>query len=394
MNITTRTIESLQYTKQGNAAQYHFDDKLKGFGIRVYPSGRKSFVFAYRNRTNSKRFLTLGEYPSMKAHEARELAEARYYEVKQGGDPQATKQDQRDEITFQTLADRYLRHFEDRKKSWRKDDERLRRHILPTLGNRKLSEITIGQLQGLQTKLLKPHPDTKKKLSKATVNRCSALIKHMLHMAEKWKLIKDSPARHLALFREPPPRDIVLTTDQCKRILAACDEEENKHAAALFKLAMVTGRRVGEFIHAKWKDLDLDNARLTIQDTKANERQHVHLNSLAIEVLESLPRIQGNPHIIAGSAKGKPLYTYIKAWKRILKVAKVDYIPVHGLRHNYASMLVAAGEPLEVVGHLLGHKSSITTRKYAHHRPEQLLKTTEQFATVINMEAERGKRRK
>lgn len=399
MKITNRTVDALQYTKKGKAntdpktgrtrkaypAQYAFDEELKGFGVRVYPSGQKSFVFIYRNQANTKRFLTLGDYPSLKAQQARELAEKHYYNVKQGIDPQAQKSINKEEITFAELAKRYVEHGKAHKKSWAKDEERLRLHILPALGKRKLSEITLAQLQKLQQ-------DLKETLAPATVNRCFALIRHMLNMAVKWGLLAKSPARHVTLFREPPPRDIVLSPEECKRILKACNEEPNQYAAALFKLAMLTGRRVGELINAKWKELDIGRSRLTLPDTKANEQQHVFLNPKAIEVLENLSRIVGNPYIIAGIAPGKALYTYTKAWKRVLARAEIEYFPVHGLRHNFASTLVAANIPLETVGHLLGHKSGLTTRRYSHHHPDHLQKATQRFADIIDLEKERGKK--
>ena len=155
---------------------------------------------------------------------------------------------------------------------------------------------------------------------------------------------------------------------------------------------MFTGRRTGELLSLKWNDIDLENFRATLQDTKANERQFIILNEPATAIFRALPHLEGNPYVIAGAAKGKPLNFYVRAWKRILKRAKVNYFPPHGLRHNYVSMLIAAGEPPDVVGHLVGHKSSITTRKYLHHMPDNLRRTTDQFANVINFKVEKEKR--
>ena len=131
---------------------------------------------------------------------------------------------------------------------------------------------------------------------------------------------------------------------------------------------------------------------MTIPETKPGERQFVFLNEPAAEVLHGLPRIDGNPYIFVGGVPGKPLNSYQRAWKRILIRAELDFFPPHGLRHNYASMLVAAGVPLETVGHLLGHKNSITTRKYAHHRPDELHRAAETFAEIIDFKSEQAKR--
>src|SRR3954466_2055506 len=64
MNLTKRAVEQLSYAKQGGAADYRWDDKLKGFGVRVYPSGRRTFLITYRNAQGTKRFLSLGDWGS------------------------------------------------------------------------------------------------------------------------------------------------------------------------------------------------------------------------------------------------------------------------------------------------------------------------------------------
>ena len=386
MKITNSTIKQMQYEKTGNKADLRFDDELRGFGVRVYPSDRKSFFISYRNSSGTKKRHTLGDFGSLTATTARRLAQDKLADVRGGTDPQADRQAQRHQMIFNELADRYLDHHEGRKKSLKDDRQRLRDHIRPVIGPRKLSEITLAQLERLQRKI-------RDKTSPATSNRCVALMKHIFTTAGKWGLLEASPAQHLSMFREPPPRDIVLKPDECRRILEACDADENIFAAALFKLAMFTGRRTGELLSLKWSDIDLENYRATLQDTKANERQFIILNEPASAIFRSLPHMAENPYVIAGAAKGKPLNFYVRAWRRILKRAKVDHFPPHGLRHNYISMLIAAGEPPDVVGHLVGHKNSMTTRKYLHHMPDNLRRTTDQFANVIEFKAEKEKQK-
>lgn len=398
MALTKDAVSKLKYTKEGRQktngetaypAQYLWDDKIKGFGVRVFPSGKKSFLVTYRNAANTKRFYTIGNFPDITVDQARKLAQQKLLEVSSGDDPQAIRKSRKDEMTFEELAADYLANYsKERKRSYKDDHQRLRDHLLPALGKRKLSEITLTMLQKHMRKLF-----DEKDLAPATVNRCIALVKHMFTMAMRWQIVEASPAQHLEAYKEPPPCDVVLSPDECRRIIEACDKEENPFAAALFKLALYTGRRIGEIRNARWEDVyfhsDEDNeyVRLTMRNTKSGEQQHVFLNDLAREVLDSLDRVAGNPYIIAGAAPMKPLQTYSKAWRRVLKRAEVSYFKPHGLRHNYVSMLVAAGEPMDVIGHLVGHKNSGTTKKYAHHRPDGLRKTTERFGQVIEMKA-------
>ena len=385
MKLTNATIKAMVYEKANNNADLRFDDDLRGFGVRVYPSGRKSFIVSYRNATGTKKRHTIGNFGEFTATEARRLSQDILANVRRGNDPQSERQEKRGEMNFAELAERYLEYARDRKRSYKDDVQRLRDHVLPTLNHKKLSEINLRQLQNI-------HTSVKKKLSPATANRVAALIKHVFTMAGKWSLLTDNPAQHLTMFREPPPRDIALPPEDCRKLIDACDKDDNVFAAGLFKLAMFTGRRVGELLNAKWDHVDLDTGVLTLPLTKAGERQFVYLNEPAAAVLRTLPHLEGTAYIIAGSVPGKPLNYYRRAWKRILKDAGLDYFPPHGLRHNYASTLVAAGVPIEQVGHLLGHKNAETTRKYAHHRPDHLRKAAETFSEVIDFKTEKEKR--
>ena len=386
MNLTNTAIKHMTYEKANNKADLRFDDDLRGFGVRVYPSGRKAFFISYRNESGTKKRHTIGDFGVFTATSSRKFAQDLLAETRRGIDPQVDRQDKRDELTFEELADRYIEEYSKVKnKSWKDDAQRLRDHLIPAIGKRKLAEITLTQLQ-------KIHARIKNEKSPATANRVAALVKRVFTIADEWNLIDKNPSTKLKMFQEPPPRDIVLTPDQCRLLIDACDADENVFAAALFKLAMFTGRRVGELLGAKWTDVNLDTAVLTLPTTKAGERQFVYLNEPAAAVLRTLPRIHDNPYIIAGQAKGKPLNFYRRAWNRILERTDIEPFPPHGLRHNYASMLVAEGVPLETVGHLLGHKNSITTRKYAHHRPDHLHRAAETFTDVIDFKTEQEKR--
>ncbi len=187
MNITERNVKTLAYSKLDNKADLRFDDTLKGFGVRVYPSGRKSFIVAYRNSAGRKRRMTLGDHGSLTVRQARDMAQDVRAQVRSGEDPMSDKQARRQEMTFEELAERYMDHARDHKRSWKDDRQRLRDHLLPTLASHRLSEITLSQLQSI-------HRRVKKNLSPSTANRCAALVKHVFTLAEEWRLIDASPA--------------------------------------------------------------------------------------------------------------------------------------------------------------------------------------------------------
>jgi hypothetical protein len=117
MRIIKSSVDRLTYEKSGRAADYRWDDQLKGFGVRIYPSGRCAFVVTYRTETGTKKFLTLGNYGNLTVDEARRLAKDKLHDVQHGRDPQTERQEKRHEMTFDELADRYLDHFKARKRS-------------------------------------------------------------------------------------------------------------------------------------------------------------------------------------------------------------------------------------------------------------------------------------
>lgn len=383
--LNKTVVEQATYEKTGRAAQYLFDNKLTGFGLRIYPSGKKTFVVTFRTHANTKRFIKLGSFPETTVEQARALANGHLDAVRKGRDPQAELAEKRSEQTFDAFADWYLAHVEHRKKTSAKDSERLRLHIRPVIGKRKLSEITPAMLAKL-------HDNVRKLRSPATANRCAALLKHMFRLALDHRMLLASPSDTLKLFREPPPRDIVLTRDEVVAIFGACDADPSPYAGALFKLCALTGRRVGEWLALQWTDVDTERREVLFRDTKAGEPQRGYLSPEAASILRALPSIDGNPYVIAGAKPKAPLRDYKRAWKRILRRAGLPAMPVHGLRHNWVSTMVANGQQLDVVGHLVGHKSPLTTRKYLHHRPHTLHRVADEIDNVVSMDAARQQR--
>jgi integrase len=386
MRLAIRTIEQLPpYRKAGNAADLHFDDELKGFAVRVYPSGRKSYLVQYRTRTGQTRRLSLGDVGILTPTEARDLAREHLASARKGFDPAAERRNARAELTLAQFAVQYEATQAHRKRSWKDDKRCIERHILPALGGKKLSEITSPDIERLQRTLqakaaAQPLRGREKSaaeprqrsrggtLANATVNRIIAVLKHMLSVAERDKLISSSPGRSVKMLRPAPPRDVVLSAEESSGILSACDSEPSAYAGGLIKTALLTGRRIGELRVAKWEHFDAARRLLQLPETKAGERQFAYLNASAVAVIEKLPKLEGNPFVFAGERPGQPLINYAKPFRRILKRAGVSHIPVHGLRHNAASQMIASGVPMKAVGGLLGHKDSRTTERYAHNR--------------------------
>ena len=136
MNITKTAVQIMSFAKEGNAADYRWDDHIKGFGVRVYPTGRKSFIVSFRNSGGQKRFHTLGNFGVLTVDQARRMAKERLAEVLNGNDPQADRVAKRIAATVSEICDRYLeQHAQAKKKpsSVKQDKRMIEKHIRPEL---------------------------------------------------------------------------------------------------------------------------------------------------------------------------------------------------------------------------------------------------------------------
>jgi integrase len=106
----------------------------------------------------------------------------------------------------------------------------------------------------------------------------------------------------------------------------------------------------------------------------------IHLNAPALALLQTIPRIEGNPHVICGDKPGQHLVNLEKPWRRICKAAKLDDVRLHDLRHSFASVAASGGQSLVVIGKMLGHSQLATTARYAHLADDPVKAASESWA--------------
>jgi integrase len=178
----------------------------------------------------------------------------------------------------------------------------------------------------------------------------------------------DNPARGV---KKPPVRTLerFLSEEEIARLAGALDDEAqatgSPNAATAIKLLLLAGCRRGEILGLKWQHVDFERRCLRLPDSKTGAKV-VYLNAPALALLQELPRVEGNPHVIAGATKGGPLSGIDKVWFRVRKKAGLIDVRLHDLRHSFASVGAIGGLSLPVIGALLGHKHAATTARYAH----------------------------
>ena len=149
--LTKRVVDALRPDPAGAAEVYAWDSELKGFGVRVLPSGASTFVLKYRNTEGRQRKLALGRVGTLTPEQARAIARERLVEVARGGDPSAERHARRGSMTVAELCDLYLAEAAGRVKAstLAMDRSRIERHVKPLLGRRTVPSLTPEDVAGL-----------------------------------------------------------------------------------------------------------------------------------------------------------------------------------------------------------------------------------------------------
>jgi integrase len=161
-------------------------------------------------------------------------------------------------------------------------------------------------------------------------------------------------------------------------------------AVAAIRLLILTGARLREILHAQWRHVDFERGILLLPDSKTGKKP-VYLSAAALSILSALPRIEGNPHVIAGAKDGAPRVDLKKPWAAVTGAADLEGVRLHDLRHSFASIGAGASMGLPVIGKLLGHSQAATTHRYAHLDADPLRRAADTIGATITAAMERGK---
>jgi integrase len=383
-----------------------WDSKMPGFGVRVRPTGTKSFVVVYRagaGRGAPVRRYTIASVGKIAPEKARRRAQAILGAVAHGLDPASDKATERGTPTVAELADRFMaEHVESKRKS---GTAAFYRHVLtkivkPELGAAKADKVTRAQIARLHAKL---------KGTPFQANRAVAVLGSMYAFAGRIGVVPEgtNPARRVDKFKEHR-RERFLTGEELERLGSAIREAETKgipwavdegkpaakhlpkprnrftkidpFAAAALRLLLFTGCRLREILHLKWEHVDLERGLLFLPESKTG-RKTIILNAPTIAVFSGLDRV--GPYVIPGADPETPRADLKRPWEAVSRRAGLTGVRVHDMRHTYASFGAGGGLGLPIIGKLLGHSQAATTARYAHLDNDPLRRASESIAGRI-----------
>jgi integrase len=377
---TKAALDKLPAHVQGSkSSNYELTDPQTAcLKLQIGTSGRKFFWFRFTYR-GEKLAVKVGEFGPMSIEQARAAAQQHRATLDLGGNPQDARQQVKSMPLVREFADEYIEQAKLTKITYKNDIAKFRDHVLPVIGDLRLSDVAPRDIQMLLGSL-------KGTLSPATVNRVHALLSVFFNLAVSWNRISHSPCANLKKLKESNKKDRFMSAEEVRRILAAAPLDMNPVAAHAICALILTGLRREEILQSRHEhlNLDLEKGSLYLPKTKNGRSRHVVLNDAAIAVFKSAPRVADSPWIFPGKDPMKPLNNPTKAWHRILAAAKVERCRLHDCRHAFASMLVNEGASLYQVQLLLGHASSVTTQRYAHLASSTLRNTSQLVSNLVN----------
>jgi integrase len=382
--LTDKIVNTLPLPPKGNVIVYDAADRqgrdwVPGFGARVTAGGSRSFIYNYRTAAGRPRRLTIGALPVWTTEAARAEARELALQVKKGADPLSEKEALRKAETVAQLCDQFLEHHVAGKRT-EADYKAMVEQIRDEFGALKVAAVTSADIQRFHRKITLRGTRSSRG-SPIRANRLVSTARRMFNFAIKQQWRTGNPAVGIERNRETK-RERYLEPNELARLLAALDQYRDQSVADRFRLALLTGCRIGE-TDARWAEFSEDFAVWTkpASNTKQQKDHCIPLNAAARQLVARISRTSKIDTVFP------PLhYSNLRRhWANICAAANIRGLKIHDLRHSFASTLINKNVPLPTIGKLLGHSSVSTTERYSH-----LLRDTLREATELAGEALSG----
>lgn len=385
----------------------YWDMSLPCFGLRVSPSGSKTFIIKYRNQHNKIRWYKIGNCPPMTLEKARTEAREQLQNVSHKQDPAKDKEDAKNAKTVAELCDLYMAEGVNHKKqsTITIDRGRIETHIKPLIGKEPVASLTQGQVIAFMNDIIKgdkirrvrksgkPRGVSRVSGGPSTASRSVQLLGAIMEFAIRHHLIKENPAHNIELPKSKH-REVFLTEEEigCLGQILSRPQWRDLHKAHcdIIRLLLLTGCRRREITNMRWDEVDFINQVFRFQDTKTGPQNRI-FGKGALHLLRELEKNKTSDWVFPSTRGDGPITNPLKPLKAMLQTKNDEGKPVlnkpnltiHALRHSFASMGAQMGIHEDIIGLILGHKRRSVTGIYIHTIDKTLINVADRISLKI-----------
>jgi integrase len=363
-----------------------WDDELRGFGVRFKPTGAGAYIIQYRNAEGRSKRLTLGSVAELTAEEARKLARNQLSGVAQGGDPVAEKRAARTASTVADICDWYLEKAESgellgrrrrpiARKTLALDRSRIKTHVLPLLGDRKVQSLTLADIERFQADVVAGKTAKPRKGrggittgGAGVAGRTVGMLHTIFEQAARLRLISHNPAKSVRKVSTDNKVERRLSLGEIAALGKAIQQadQESPVALAAIRLMLLTGFRRMEVLMLERSWIDPEAPCVRFPTTKSGAQLRA-IGKPALKLLLVQPRGQNeNPYVFPAEVGDGHFVGVVRVLQRLCLAAELRDVTPHVLRHTFASVAGDMGFSELTIAGLLGHTGRGVTQRYVH----------------------------
>lgn len=405
--LTKRIVDSLRPLPDRDV--FAWDGEIRGFGVRVKPTGVKTYFVQYRNADGRTRRLVIGKHGILATDQARDQGRQRLAEVSKGEDPSAKRHAARGGMTVAEVCDWYLtegragrllgRNRRPIKASTLDGDEgRIKVHIKPLIGAQPVKGIILADVEKLQAEIAAGRSAVRAKRrgrggqtkgGAGIAGRTTSTLRSLLGHAKRHGLLETNPALGVRVIasnrklRRLSRDELVLLGTTMTTM-----EQEGEHPKGIgaIRTMLLTGFRRLEVLgmHRAW--IRAEEHSVCLPDTKTGQQVRI-IGQAAIDLLVGQPVQEDSPFVFPADWGDGHFIGVVRILDRVCARAKLEDVTPHVLRHTFASIAAVLGFSELTIAGLLGHASRGVTQRYIHLDSALVLaadRTAAEIATLIS----------
>ncbi|MFZ5692179.1 MAG: tyrosine-type recombinase/integrase [Pseudomonadota bacterium] len=402
--LTKRVVDAAEFREKDYVI---WDDDLPGFGLRVFASGKCSYVIQYRSAGRSRRY-TIGLHGVWTPELARKEAKIQLGRVAQGDNPAEERQLDHKAITVKELCDLYLNDLKaglilgkggrpKKATTIVTDTGRIHRHIIPLIGTRRVKDLVKADINKVLKDIMagktRVSVKTKKLRGKAivrggagTATRTVGLLGGILTYAVEAGIIEINPAHGI---RKPKDniRNRRLTEAEYRTLgdilCNAARNEKYQMTVDIIRQIALTGCRRTEMITLRWVEADTEASCLRLIDSKEGASTRP-IGLPVVEYLENRRVDAVGTYVFPGQEDDNAFGSFPNHWEKIFENTPLADITPHVLRHSFASIANDLGFTEVTIAALVGHSKGSVTSKYIHTLDTALIMAADTISGYIN----------